>query len=106
MRPFDKSLWGNILVLLMDEVVTTNDIARALGENLQRIRIQLILMHHFDLVAPVGVREDTSPPGAFGYYKDLLWETTRHMREHNHLQPGCRGCWVRENLFLTEVLYE
>ena len=106
MKPYNQKMWGDILLALMDECQSTGQIAYELQARLARVRAELILMHHFDLVEPIGIRSDDGPLRASGYYLDLLWETTRHTKEHIDTNPGCRGCRIREQLLLTDLLYE
>lgn len=106
MMPYRQKMWGDILLALLDEAQTTSQIAYELQEKTCMLRPQIILMHHFGLIEPLGIREEDGQPKASGYYLDILWQTTHHTREHIDTQPNCHGCTVRERLLLTDVLYE
>jgi hypothetical protein len=108
LHPYNKRMWGDVLLALMDECMTTSQLAYHLESRLDEVRQELIVMHHFDLVCPIGIRSDGEEPyaGSF-YYRDIVWETTDHTKEHSETNPNCHGCWVREQLVtVTEVLYE
>ena len=108
MMPPDNKIRGRILVTLMGECKSTEQIAYELAENLSYIRSQLVRMHHLGLVYPVAIRirdGDRDNPG-IGYFQDLIWELTRHTRDHNELVSGCYGCLIRESFIANEAFYE
>lgn len=100
LRPQEKETWGAIIIELLCSVKTTEDLAHATGRALPNIRRELILMHHFGLVLPVGVRDDDMGVDG-GYYADIVWDLTIHSREHDESWDGCRACNLRELLAQT-----
>lgn len=90
----------------MDQAVCTSELAYNMENTEDEIRLALISMHQFDLIKPIGIRTDSVFPYAFGYGQDILWETSIHTKDHIDIVDGCHGCWVREQMFFTEVLTE
>lgn len=108
MRPYSRELWGAVFLELMGESKSTSQLSYVIETPLNEMRVELIAMHHFDLVEPIGIRHDDDISAVYGsgYFQDLIWDLTIHSKEHLETVPNCRGCRVREALLLTEVLYE
>ena len=84
----------------MGESKTTSQITHELGTRLPHIRREIILMHHYGLLEPVGVQSTFGEEGRGAYYADLLWTLTQHSLEHDDNIEGCRACNLREVLCL------
>jgi len=97
-RPQEKDLWGAIIIELLCSARTTVELAHATSVRLPNVRREMILMHHYGLVTPIGVRSDDQAEELGGYYADILWDLTEHSREHSESWEGCRACNLRELL--------
>lgn len=107
-RP-DLRFRGKIIRSIFDQARSTADIAYDLDATLGYVRGQLIRLHHLGLVEPIAIREEEGGglPRPIGYYQDLVWNLTRHAREHRHQHANCWACTVREMLLASaEVVYE
>lgn len=106
MTPPDNKIRGRIMMALMGELKSTEQLAYELGDRLDYVRGQLVRMHHLGLIFPVAVRERDGVSHGVGYFQDLLWELTRHTRDHNVLVDGCYGCMIREMFIADEAIVE
>lgn len=97
-RPQEKDVWGAIIIALMCSARTTVELAHETTIRLPNVRRELILMHHYGLVTPIGVRSEDQAAEMGGYYADILWDLTIHSREHDESWEGCRACNLRELL--------
>lgn len=98
LRQQEKEIWGKIAVAVLGEARTTSQISFDIRVGLSETRRELILMHHFDLIRPIGYKEDGSRGG---YFMDLLWDLTPHSLYHSDSHDACRGCRIRDFLILS-----
>lgn len=105
-RRVNEPLQGSILQELLDSACTTSDLAAATRQNLAEVRRELISLHHLGVILPVGIREDTSGPGARLYYRDYLWAISDHGMSHHTSVAGCIFCKLRERILLRAGGYE
>jgi hypothetical protein len=96
--PQEKEAWGAIIIALLCSARTTVQLAQETSILLPNVRREMILMHHYGLVTPIGVRSDDHAAEMGGYYADILWDLTDHSREHSESWEGCRACNLRELL--------
>lgn len=101
LSPNNQKLWGAIIISLIGEVRTTSQISYHIGFRIEQVRREIILLNHFGIIEPIGIRttEDSEPTG--GYYSDLLWELTEHAMRHSNPWDGCRACNLRELLVMS-----
>jgi hypothetical protein len=91
-------MWGAIIIALMCRAQTTSQITHEIRRELRAVRREIILMHHFGLIAPIGVKSEPGEEGHDGYYPNILWDLTEHSKSHDQNWEGCRACDLREIL--------
>lgn len=80
---------------------TTSQISYKIGVRLDQVRREIILLNHFGIIEPIGIRNSEHGQPKGGYYSDLLWELTDHAMNHSDSWEGCRACNLRELLVLS-----
>lgn len=93
-----RALWGNIILALMGEAKTSSQIAYCIEKDISEIRRELILMNHYGLIEPIGVRSEDDLITAGSYYADILWSLTEHSIMHHDINEDCHACELRRRL--------
>ena len=93
-----RGIWGSIIIELMGESKTSSQIAYYAECNLGEIRRELILMNHYGLIEPIGVRSESGLLTAGSYYADILWSLTEHSLRHRDINEECHACKLRRRL--------
>lgn len=100
-RRADEALQGKILQGLLERSQTTLQLVETVQRDIQPVRRELIRLHHLGVIEPLGIRGDTTEPGAKLYYRDLLWGITDHGMSHHTSVSGCMACYLRERRLLA-----
>ena len=105
LQPPNKKIRGKIMLALLGECKTTEQIVYEIDESPDDVLPNLIRLRHLGIMQPVAICVDDAPfDQAVDYTHNLLWEMTEHGRYHDTVVDGCYGCKMRERLMALEVV--
>jgi hypothetical protein len=96
----NEALQGKILQALLEGVASTSQLAQFTRARLSTVRRELIHLHHLLVIRIVAVRSVEGGVPAESYYRDYVWEITRHGMEHASIVSGCKACEIRSERLL------
>ncbi len=83
---------------LLCEAKTSTQIAYDINVLERIVRANIIRMWHIGQVIPIAIETWDHDGGASA----MVWDLTKHTREHKDLQPRCYGCRLRERYLATD----